>query len=328
MIQCPNCGSQMRDTSYFCAECGEQLRELAPEIAALVAPEDQRKVPMPVILKADAKINRVHPELPFDVHAIEDQYGLIVSAEVICPGVYYIGTKGGKTNPFFAEEYIVVMEDSPAISPEARTYGEPLPIIPKAYLYDCDYSCKGRHVVMYEAHKYLVEHGLPLPEGKSLECDKAYGAEVCPEYFGEFPIPSETPWGAVLRHDRLNNGLYWLETAEAGWVLAIAYPLCSGLWPATLDLAALNEYDRENGIDNTCGYRFYTYDVSCLPIFEMIDLEEESWVSRIDRAALHNTVLRSFPNYGLGDGERSPKFEEEDQIVPTPDAGTDFYHFL
>lgn len=305
MILCPSCGSQMQDTLYFCAECGTRLQKLMPE--------NKNQVPL--------------SELPFDFHTVEDQYGTIHFAEFICPGVYYIVTKSNETTPRFLTEYIAVTEDSPAISPEAQSYGIPLPISPRVYLYEYDYDCKGRHVVEYEAHKYLAEHGLPLPEGCFLASDKAFGMEVCPEYFGEFPIPAETPWGSVLRYDRLWNGLYWLETAKAGWVLAIAYPLCSDIWSGTLDIAALNQYDRENGIDNTCGYRFYTYEMSCLPIYEMINFEEDTWGPRINRAALENAVLKFFPNYGSGDGERSPKFEAGDQIQPTQGAGTDFYRF-
>ncbi|EHO26491.1 hypothetical protein HMPREF0995_04760 [Lachnospiraceae bacterium 7_1_58FAA] len=329
MLRCPNCKKQMCDTAFFCSECGTRLRELPPEIAALVPPESQRHIPVPVVVKGDSSEKQIPvSELPFDFHTVENQYGTIHFAETICPGVYYIGTKGNKISPHFLTEYIAVTEDSPAISSEARAYGVQLPIIPRVYLYDNDYDCKGRHVVEYEAHKYLAEHGLPLPKGYSLESDKSFGMEVCPEYFGEFPIPEETPWGPVLRHDRLFNGLYWLETAEVGWILAIAYPLCSGIWPETLELASLNKYDQENGIDNTCGYRFFTYKVSCLPIYEMIDYDGNSWGPRINRAALENAVLKFFPNYGSGDGEHSPQFDAGDQIQSTPGAGIDFYNFL
>ena len=169
-------------------------------------------------------------ELPFNFDGLEPQYGQIKHAELICPGVYFIMTKFNTDRPRFAGEYLVVTEDSPAISPEARNFTTPLPTIPRMFLCEYDYDCKGRHVVEYEAHKYLVEHGLPLPEGESLEEARAFGREVCPEYFGEFPIPEKTPWGPVIRHDRLWNGLYWLETEREGWVLAIAYPLYSGLF--------------------------------------------------------------------------------------------------
>lgn len=182
MLRCPNCKKQMCDTAFFCSECGTRLRELPPEIAALVPPESQRHIPVPVVVKGDSSEKQIPvSELPFDFHTVENQYGTIHFAETICPGVYYIGTKGNKISPHFLTEYIAVTEDSPAISSEARAYGVQLPIIPRVYLYDNDYDCKGRHVVEYEAHKYLAEHGLPLPKGYSLESDKSFGMEVCPE---------------------------------------------------------------------------------------------------------------------------------------------------
>ena len=45
MLRCPNCKKQMCDTAFFCSECGTRLRELPPEIAALVPPESQRVLP-------------------------------------------------------------------------------------------------------------------------------------------------------------------------------------------------------------------------------------------------------------------------------------------
>lgn len=87
-----------------------------------------------------------------------------------------------------------------------------------------DYFNKPRWVVTYEIHKYLVDQGIPLPDGESLAEDRVRGMEVCPEYFGEFPVPVETPWGPILQYDKLWNGIYWLETAEAGWALALAFP--------------------------------------------------------------------------------------------------------
>lgn len=195
-------------------------------------------------------------ELPFNFDALESQYGQIKYAELICPGVYYIGTKLNIDRPRFAGEYLVVTEDSPAISPEARGFTTPLPTIPRTFLCAYTYDCKGRHVVEYEARKYLMEHGAPLPEDETPEDSRVYGMEVCPEYFGEFPIPEETPWGVTLRHDRLWNGLYWLETAQAGWVLAIAYPLYTVLYDDTLALGVKAGNDREGKAFDYC---FYPY---------------------------------------------------------------------
>lgn len=336
MILCPDCGCQASDGSYFCPDCGRRLQELPPDVARFVAPEDVRRVPMPVLVQehpADAGVPPARPgpiplsELPGQFRGLEAQYGEIYAAEFICPGVYYIATRPSGADSFFGGEYLVVSEDSSAMSPEALSYGVPLPTIPRSFLYDYDYSCKGRHVVEYEAHKYLDEHGLPLPEGASLAADRAFGMDACPEYFGAFPAPEETPWGPALRHERLCNGLFWLETAQAGWVLAIAYPLCSELFEETLDRAALTEHDRAQGIHNTCGYRFYSYQTSCLPLYEMLPFAEDTWGTRIDPAALKNAILKYFPDYGSGDGFSGLQMMEGERLQETPGAGTDFYRF-
>lgn len=54
---CPYCGeSILSERSNFCIECGRQLREIPPEDASLVAPEEQRHNPMPVKIKFKAII--------------------------------------------------------------------------------------------------------------------------------------------------------------------------------------------------------------------------------------------------------------------------------
>lgn len=68
--------------------------------------------------------------------------------------------------------------------------------------------------------------------------------------------------GEPIRWEKLWNGLYWLETRDAGWVLAMAYPMGDDVRDETLELAQLTERDRKSGIDNTCGFRFYRYEAS------------------------------------------------------------------
>lgn len=263
-------------------------------------------------------------ELPFNFDGLESQYGQIKYAELICPGVYYIVTRFNIDRPRFAGEYLVVTEDSPAISPEARGFTIPLPTIPGTFLCAYEYDCKGRHVVEYEARKYLVEHGASLPEDETPEDSRVYGMEVCPEYFGEFPIPEETPWGVTLRHDRLWNGLYWLETAQAGWVLAIAYPLYSVLFDDTLALGVKARNDREG---KAFGYCFYPYQTSCRPLFEMLPYDEDTWGQKINGKALQNALLDRFPDYGIEDERNSSDLPAEERILPIPDAGIEFYRF-
>lgn len=330
MQSCPKCGNQMTDRAYFCTECGTQLRELPPEIAALVPPEEQRQIPMQVTEKIFIGINLrqpLGPKLPFDFRSLEKEYGQFSFVKGICPGVYYIGTKSGWDKPGFGREYLVAMDDSPAISPEAKTFMTQLPTIPRAYLCEFEYSCKGRHIIQYESHKYLVDHGIPLPEGESLIEDRMFGMEVCPEYFGEFPTPTETPWGPPVRCDRLWNGLFWLKTEQVGWVLAVAYPLCTSLLDDTLKLAVQTEHDRKNPDEGEYGYRFYDYKTSCLPLYEMLWDGEDTWGPKIDRVALQNAILKYFPDYGIDNGWNDPNLPTGLRVEPVPGAGIDFYRF-
>ena len=266
-------------------------------------------------------------ELPFDVHAYEKRYGPIRSMEELCPGIYQI--LNGPEAPWrFCTEYIVALKDSPAISDEAKDYGTPAEEVPEILMYSIeDYFEKPRWVVTYEIHKYLVDHGFPLPDGKTLAEDRARGMEVCPEYFGEFPIPTETPWGPVLQHERLWNGLYWLETAEAGWVLALAFPLFEDVREKTAMLAVAAPSTSEDGEDSDFAYHFYPHEQSCLPLFELLPYAEKTWAKQINAAALKNAILELFPDYAREDAEEYAELPIGEQILFTPGAGTDFYEF-
>ena len=263
-------------------------------------------------------------DLPFNVHAFESRYGKIRSAEKLCPGVFRILTVPIPLDQFICSDLFVGMADSPAIPLTAKSYGIPLESSPEVLVVYCnaDYFDKSRWVMTYEIDKYLVDHNFPLPDGESLLEVRVRGMEVCPEYFGEFPIPTETPWGAPLQHDRLANGVFWLRTEKAGWVLALAYPICDSLLPETVKIAVLNPYDRENGIDKTCGFRFFKYEQSCLPLFQLLNCAQQPWSDRINTAALQNAVLYA--------REYNKNCIEADQIAElrhTPSAGTCYYLF-
>ena len=129
-------------------------------------------------------------DLPF---CLPPSYGTITHAEMICPGVYYVAASLHDARPCFPREYYVVTAGSPAVSSEALSYCTPLDAVPSAYICLLDYDDKGRHVVAYEVYKYMADHGIPLPCGESLTSTRVFGMEVCPEYFGAFPVPEETP---------------------------------------------------------------------------------------------------------------------------------------
>lgn len=270
------------------------------------------------------------PQIPdknasFHFARFEKEYGSIGRMEPLCPGVYEVVTGPSEKHSFFGGEYIIVVGDTPAVSPEARAYGIPVPDDPDVLVYDSGESfSKGRWVIQYEAHKYLADHDLPLPQYESLAADRVYGMEICPEYFGEFPQPSETPWGPPVQSMKIVNGLFWLKTELAGWVLAVAYPLCGDLTDEAGDLAILTKYDREQGIDNTFGFCFFTYGSSSVPIFELSRIEEDvPWRKYLNEAALKNAILTFEPGYA-----RWYNSCDDEPIVETPHAGIDFYPSL
>ena len=239
----------------------------------------------------------IKEELPFDVYAYEKEYGPIRTQEELCPGIYQI--RNGPVPPWhFCTEY----------STE-------------------DYFNKPRWVVTYEIHKYLVDQGIPLPDGESLAEDRVRGMEVCPEYFGEFPVPVETPWGPILQYDKLWNGIYWLETAEAGWALALAFPFFEDVRENTAALAVSAPSALEGGENSDFAYHFYPYGQSCLPLFELLTYAEETWAKQINTAALKNAILKCFPDYAREDAEEYANLPIGEQILFTPGAGTDFYKF-
>ena len=69
--------------------------------------------------------------------ALKEAFEEIKLAEQVCPGVYYVSARRGEEDPA-AREYYVVFEDAPAISSQARAYGEQLPDWPDMRLYSFD----------------------------------------------------------------------------------------------------------------------------------------------------------------------------------------------
>lgn len=262
-------------------------------------------------------------ELPFRADFFSNAYGEIVWAERLCPGVYQIGARPSE-DARYCLEYYVAMPGSP-VSAEARAFGKPLPGEPDAVVFDCsDYYGKGRYVVEYEVQKYLEDENLPLPKGESSERSRVLGMEACPEYFGEFPTPIDTPWGRAKRFIRLQNGIFWLDVPEKGLVLAVAYPYCGGMNEEVLALAALPQ-DAQGSGEEYYGYRFYPYSLSPLPIYELAAYDDCGIAEFFDMAALKNTIAENFPDYAEKHNRLAER--EEDRIETTPGAGTDFYRF-
>ena len=229
--------------------------------------------------------------MDFILRQLEAELGEIVESEIICPGVCYISAGG--------TEYYAVMENAQAISQSAWLYGQQA--LPELRLYPMDKPQSGWMVVRYEICKYLSKNGLPLPDGDTLHSAAVFGMECNPEYFGTFPVPALTPQGCTLRYRRMGNGIYWIETEQCTEVLAVCFPVWDGeLSEAAQKIAMQLDCDKQHGIENTLGYLFFSEDMSCIPIFELLKIHREWEASGlIDKAALMNAIWENAPAYAL-----------------------------
>lgn len=275
-----------------------------------------------------------------------DGLGIIQSAEQECPGVWLISA-APEDSVGLCVEYYVVWETTPAISKEAKRYGQRL-VGHSEILFFPLYGENGAwKVIEYELQKYRMKNGLPSPENKSLLETAWEGMEVCSAYFGAYPVPTATPLGYTLRHKSICNGVYWLETDRGRQVIAIYRGMCDDLSDTALTLASPD--DRKIGLPDTWGYFFFAKEASCIPIFEMLPLHPE-WVTDriVDRAALMNAVCRLYPQYAISHNLREqvgendmlgkvtqnicPEYELhsalENMVVFSEEADTEFWAFL
>lgn len=275
------------------------------------------------------------------LNLLAHELGPVVDWEEQCPGVYYLAVES--SDKFhLGKEFYIVFEDAP-ISQEARAMGERLDGVP-AWIYPADTYESPKWVVLYEAQKYLTAHGLPLPKGESLRDTALYGMEVCPDYFGTFPVPIQTPWGYTLRYKTLDAGIYWIETDLCADVLAV----CNPVWDTELSDGLLELAGKMDDGDDM-GYRFFNRELSCVALFELLmDREEWTKLGLIRKAELMNAIWKHQPGYAmgynaeeqaghhdmlgmllyeLGEADRELDHSMERMIAMAPEVGTDFIGF-
>lgn len=282
----------------------------------------------------------VENEFPYPY--ISDDLGEILAAEELCPGAYYVSARSEIS--MLPEEYYIVDAQSEIISAQAKTYGEPLPHHPELLSYLLGISGSGSLVLLYETQLYRVQHRLPLPEDESLLATAVYGREENPEYFGDFPAPDQTPFGAVIRSRQIIPGVFALATESGAKAVSVCYPIWDGdLTTCTIKLGQQTEYDLAQGIHNTFGNLFFTEETGCLALFEL-SLTHEIDAEVVDLTAVKNAVFQFFPEYaihhnrrevaGLNDSmgmllqlagaEVAPSGREENLVTWTPTVGTDY----
>lgn len=266
------------------------------------------------------------------------ELGEIRLCEEECPGVYYLYALPENG---CGKEYYLVLADAP-ISQDARALGRPLKTF-SALIYLFDSEDGGRSAVQYEVLKYKITHDLPMPEGVSLRDIALYGMELCPDYFGTYPVPPQTPWGYTLRYRPLDNGIYWLETDQCVYVLSVCYPVWSSELPDGL-LNIAGKLDHEDEMGNL----FFREDSACIAIWELMRTRSElASLGLIRRVELMNAIWEYHPEYAMGYNaqeqaglneiskllyvlgleNRELKSPAEHMMVITPGAGTNYIGF-
>ena len=262
-------------------------------------------------------------DLPFNLMA---ELGSVQHAEIISPGVYFLIVEKDSER---AEVYVVT-EDAPAISEEARNYGQDISDCPGLRVYPLHEKGSGKHIIDFEVCRYQVKCHLPV-EGStdSLLSRALYGMEEYPDYFGTFPVPFHTPRGSTVRHKALSNGVYWLETDRCEEMSSVCYPI----WQSDLTIPEQRygeqlEYDQIRQIDSTLGNLFFSKDNSYIPLFELSLANPEIRTNGvINMAALFNAICASYPEYTSAHNKDMEKYERGILIKETPDVGTEFIKF-
>lgn len=277
---------------------------------------------------------------------LNHELGQIQDWEELCPGVYYLSVLPHPDNKSPCSEYYLVLDGAP-ISQEARALGKSLPDT-SALLYPIDPPDEAAWTaIMYELCRNGLAQGIQPLDGWSLVDAAMEGMELCPSYFGSFPVPPRTPWGWTLRHRALDNGIYWIETSQSQTVLAVCHPIWSTeLSDGVVRTGKTLAHD-ENG-DTEFSYLFFDYETSCTAIFELLKVRPE-WLTTglIRKAELMNAIWKYAPMYaaaynaeeqaGLHDGlgillrmlgeDREPQGMPEHMIALGAETGTDFIGF-
>lgn len=283
--------------------------------------------------------------LPFDLKDCREEFGLIKTAVMKCPGIYLLHMFA-IADHFTGLDFYVVTEAAD-IPSEARSYGRRLPTHPDLLFYQHGNEDHSHFIIEYEILKFYFKNNLPFDEYGNLHDLAISGMEVCPSYFGTFPVPTLTPWGYTARYKTLHPGAFWIETDQCKTTFAVSYIMRDDITDEVYNLAKLTPFDEEHGLDQTLGYFFFQEDDICLIVFEIINFENNTKQEMIDKPALMNAIWHYHPEYAVQHNTREqygendhigmimrlidPTVElhgsEENLITITPEAGIDFFRF-
>lgn len=229
---------------------------------------------------------------------LAEEWGEIKSLREECPGVYYLATASDLST--ICREFYAVMPDAipSIISEEAASYGRQAGNV---LLFEYEVENSGWHLVAFEITRYRVKQGLPLDRFDSLYCEAIFAAERYPQYFGGMIPPRDTPCGLTTRVKEVCNGVYFLDTMQCQWVLAVAYPI----WESSFSdfVKGIGEFcktDRGMG-EMEAQYLFFRRDRCAPAIYELLTLPEYQGLMRFihSRACLETQLFQQFPEYAV-----------------------------
>lgn len=256
---------------------------------------------------------------------LEAELGTIVAVQECCPGVYSIEVdEGGR----FHKEYYVLMEGAP-FTGQIWNYGQWIRGL-DLYLFEIGRYGSGWEVMQYEITRYNLAAGKETVPEEVFHDRAVHAMDAYEEYFGEFPVPYHTPEGYTLRHRKLGNGIYWLETSRGRELLALCFPIWNTeLSDAAIALAKMTDQDRLAGPSKSLCYAFFSREDSCVPIYEL-GTQRPVWEGSYIRVpALMNALWKYAPAYALrlNGGKQdiaAPRSDGKRVVGMFPDEGTDF----
>lgn len=239
------------------------------------------------------------PQEKMLLQALAQEHAEIVCLREECPGICYLAIKE-EGSPICREVYVVMPDAIPAvISQETLSYGAKSGTI---YTFEKGTARSGYELVEYELQRHRVRKKLPSQDDQeSIYCKAVYTAELYPEYFGGLLPPRSTPLGLTIRIKKAGEGVFFLETAQCVWLLAIAYPVWDGdLSSYAKDLAEHYE-SCESKEAPEAEYYFYRLE-RCLPVlYELLALEEYQGLLQFitGKEILEALLYQNFSKYVL-----------------------------
>lgn len=238
--------------------------------------------------------------LPFKLD--EAQWGTINEVTEKCPGVYGVCTDPTEGRYAGRKLFAVTSAAVPSIiSQEVIDHGIKAG---DAWVFEYTGPDSIYNLVRFEVTQYRVKRGLPPDESEdTLHSFSVYYGEYFPWYFGGTIPPRNTPFGLTIRVKKASEGLFFLETDQCRWVLAISFPIwyCE-LTPYVTKLGTLCDDDLSTRV-TLSRYLFIPIERCAPAIDELLQGPDHKGLQQFVRSkeALDAALQKHFPEYFLED---------------------------